>query len=116
MARYRKSPIRPGKKYEVIKATTKDIDGIDLGNRKYKFGPNGSMYINDSGVAKEIEQEYGHIKGNGDVVVSPVTISDGQKHFFGTPTSKQYAENYDRIFGGKNGRKVDSAVSDNSKI
>jgi hypothetical protein len=100
--KFTKPPLKTGKKFEVIKATTKPIDGIMVGDKNYKFGPNGSMYISDPGVAGEIEQEYGHHKGNGDVVVSPVTfVEPGHKYFFGAVVSRIYQENYDRIFRRK---------------
>jgi hypothetical protein len=98
--KYRKpSPQKLGKRFEVIKATTKPIDGIDVGGKHYKFGPNGAMYLSDSGVAAEIEQVYGHRKGNGDVTVSPVEFREhGHNYFFGAPNTKEYRDNFDRIF------------------
>lgn len=97
--RFSNKPLRPGKKFEVIKATTKDIDGLEIGGRKYRFGPNGSMYISDKGVANEIEKEFGHRVGNGDVTVSPVEVREpGHKYFFGAITSQTFRDNFDRIF------------------
>ena len=98
-----RKPQRPrpeGMKYEVIKATTKDIDGINMDGFDYKFGPNGSMYLSDPGVAKEIDKEYGHREGNGDVTVSPVLfVEPGHRYFFGSG-SRAFRENFDRIFRG----------------
>lgn len=75
------------------------MKGINVGGKDYNFGPNGSMYISDSGVAKEIEQEYGHRVGNGDVTVSPVEFREpGHTYFFGSPGSQRYRDNFDAIF------------------
>ena len=94
-----KRPRPEGKKYEVIKASQKNIDGVDVEGRNYKFGPNGSMYISDPGIANAIDKEYGHKEGNGDVVVSPVLfVEPGHKYFFGASTSRTFRENFDRIF------------------
>lgn len=79
---------KPGKRYEVVKATTKNINGVRLDKQEYKFGGNGSFMLSDPGAAKEIEKEYGHREGNGDVVVSPVTIEEpGHKYTFGPSSS-----------------------------
>ena len=59
----------PKKKYEVIKATTREIEGVMVGGRERRFAPNGSMTLNDSGEAAEIDKVLG-AKGTGEVVVT----------------------------------------------
>jgi hypothetical protein len=39
----------PKKKYEIIKATTRDIPGVMVGGRRKVFQPNGTLSINDPG-------------------------------------------------------------------
>jgi hypothetical protein len=67
---------KTGKAFEIVRATKKDDPGIMVGGKYYEYGPNGTMYVRDPGVANEIEKELGHIKGTGDVVVSPVEFRD----------------------------------------
>lgn len=72
MAEYSKYGVRYGKKHMVIKATTKPAAGVKLGDKEYKFNSmaGNAFYLNDSGVAKEIDREWGAGKGGtGDVVV-----------------------------------------------
>ena len=57
------------KRYQVIKATTRDIPGITVGGRKKMFGRNGSFETNDPGEAAEINKVLG-AKGTGEVVVT----------------------------------------------
>jgi hypothetical protein len=102
------------KKYEVIKATTKNMKGVNVGGRKYKFGGNGSFTLSDSGVAAEIEQEYGHHKGNGDVVVSPINIEEhGHKYTFGP--NKRYAKAWEALIERRKNKRKQSWVLDKNQ-
>lgn len=86
------------KKYQVIKATQRDIPGVYVGGRKKIFSPNGSFETDDAGEAAEIDQVLG-AKGTGEVVVTPYNEKEhGHNYRFGGLTSKQARENYDRIF------------------
>ncbi len=58
------------KKYQVIKATTKELSGLTVGGREKKFERNGSFETTDAGEAKEIDKVLG-AKGTGEVVVTP---------------------------------------------
>ena len=57
------------KKYQVIKATTREIPGVFVGGKKRMFGANGSFETNDPGEAAEINKVLG-AKGTGEVVVT----------------------------------------------
>jgi hypothetical protein len=59
----------PNKKYQVIKATTREIPGLRVGGRVKKFQPNGTFETADAGEAKEIDKVLG-AKGTGEVVVT----------------------------------------------
>ena len=76
---------RPGRKFEVIKATQKPSNEVVLGDRHFKFGRQGAFYLNDAGIAAEIEKEFGHKKGNGDVVISPIELVDAEGHRWNFP-------------------------------
>ena len=78
---------KPGKKFEVVKATKRPIKGLALDDKQFKFGRNGGFYVNDPGVARELERTYGHKKGNGDVVISEIRVADveGHNYFFPIP-------------------------------
>jgi hypothetical protein len=58
------------KKFQVIKATTKEIPGLTVGGRVKKFAANGTFEVDDPGEAKEIDKVLG-MKGTGEVVVTP---------------------------------------------
>lgn len=60
----------PKKKYQVIKATTKEISGLTVGGRPKQFAKNGTFETNDPGEAAEIDKVLG-AKGTGEVVVTP---------------------------------------------
>jgi hypothetical protein len=70
-----KSGCKAGKKHMVVKATTRDIDGVHLDGRDYKFQQGNSFYVKDDGAAREIEQEYG-MKGRDQVVVAPINMRE----------------------------------------
>lgn len=59
----------PKKKYQVIKATTRDIPGVMVGGRVRKFAKNGTFETTDPGEAAEIDKVLGR-KGTGEVVVT----------------------------------------------
>src|SRR5512138_1269166 len=94
MTERNKNGYKLGKRYEVVKATTKPGDSVTLGDKEFKFGGNGSFYLSDSGIANELESVYGHRKGNGDVVISPVTFAD-QDHRYTFGTSKAFSDAWD---------------------
>lgn len=91
----------PKKKYQVIKATTREIPGVYVGGKKRVFDRNGTFTVSDSGEANEINKVLG-AKGTGEVVVTPykdhTTNEPGHRYTFGAMTSQQARENYDRIF------------------
>ncbi|MHA2070122.1 MAG: hypothetical protein ACXABY_37625 [Candidatus Thorarchaeota archaeon] len=77
------------KSYEIIKSSerSKDIKGLLVGagrHRKMKFDKHGRMIVHDAGVAKEIDQKYGHKGGSKDVVV--VEVDDLRPEHRGTKT------------------------------
>jgi hypothetical protein len=57
------------KKFEVIKATTRELSGVTVGGRQKMFKPNGTFETTDAGEAKEIDKVLG-AKGTGEVVVT----------------------------------------------
>ena len=86
------------KKFQVIKATTREIPGIYAGGKKRLFGKNGTFTISDEGEAREINKVLG-VKGTGEVVVTGVTEKEhGHNYRFGGFTSQQARDNFDAIF------------------
>lgn len=76
------------KKYQVIKATTRDIPGLTVGGRVKKFAKNGTFETNDAGEAAEIDKVLG-AKGTGEVVVVQNEQKEqGHTYTFGAMTSK----------------------------
>lgn len=59
----------PKKKYEVIKATTRELSGLKVGGRVKNFAHNGTFETSDPGEAAEIDKVLG-AKGTGEVVVT----------------------------------------------
>ncbi len=57
------------RKYQVIKATTRDNKGLLVGGKKRMFGKNGTFETDDAGEAEEINKVLG-VKGTGEVVVT----------------------------------------------
>lgn len=76
------------KKYQVIKATTREIPGVMVGGKKRMFGRNGSFEVSDPGEAAEINKVLG-AKGTGEVVVTNYTEKEhGHNYTFrGVDTS-----------------------------
>lgn len=107
--------INPGKKYEVIKATQREIDGVEVGGRKYKFGRNGGFMVNDKGAAREIEKEYGHREGNGEVVVSEVEIHEpGHNYKFGP--SAAFSRAWDEFEKRRNAKRNAENAGDDPEV
>lgn len=95
----------PKKKYQVIKATTRDIPGVTVGGRPKYFSKNGTLEVDDKGEAAEIDKVLGR-KGTGEVVVVENKEKEhGHNYTFGAFTSQAARDNFDRIFRKKNGRK-----------
>lgn len=83
----------PKKKYQVIKATTREIPGVYVGGRKKTFGKNGTFETDDLGEAEEIDKVLGK-KGTGEVVVTSYKEKEhGHTYTFGP--SKKYADAWD---------------------
>lgn len=57
------------KKYQVIKATTRENKGLFVGGKKRLFEKNGTFEVSDAGEAAEIDKVLG-AKGTGEVVVT----------------------------------------------
>ena len=80
----------PKKKYQVIKATTREIPGVTVGGKPRIFGKNGTFTVSDKGEAEEINKVLG-IKGTGEVVVTEDTIKEhGHTYRFGS--SRAFSE------------------------
>jgi hypothetical protein len=83
----------PKKKYEIIKATTRDIPGVMVGGRRKVFQPNGTLSINDPGEAAEIDKVLG---AKGTVVVTNYEDREpGHTYTFGT--SRKFADAWDEM-------------------
>ena len=71
-------------KWEVIRATRRDLPGIDVDGKQMKFGKDGAFRVNDEGVAAAIREEYAK---KGDVTVTriryPGAHDRGHRYFFG---------------------------------
>lgn len=73
----------PKKKFQVIKATTREIPGLYVGGREKHFAKNGTFETNDPGEAAEIDKVLG-AKGTGEVVVVPNEQKEhGHNYTFG---------------------------------
>lgn len=78
------------KRYQVIKATTRELDGLTVGGRVKKFSPNGTFETDDAGEANEINKVLG-AKGTGEVVVTNYTEKE-QGHTYTFGPSQKYAD------------------------
>jgi hypothetical protein len=80
----------PKKKFQAIKATTAEADGLIHDTREFKFEPNGTFVIEDEGLAREIDQVHGK-KGTQNLAIVPyddkTTREPGHKYTFG-PSAK----------------------------
>jgi hypothetical protein len=80
----------PKKKYQVIKATKREIPGLAVGGRVKKFSRNGTFETDDAGEAAEIDKVLGR-KGTGEVVVTSHNKKEpGHTYTFGP--SKTFAD------------------------
>jgi hypothetical protein len=72
-------------RWEVIKATTRDLPSINVDGKEMQFGREGAFRVSDPGVAAAIRQTYAQ---RGDVTVTRVRYphqSDrGHRYFFGS--------------------------------
>jgi hypothetical protein len=110
------------KKYQVIKATTKEISGLTVGGRVKKFQGNGTFEVDDPGEAKEIDKVLG-AKGTGEVVVTPYENKEpGHTYTFGA--SPKFASAWDEMMKRRkaktqkkrNKRRKGAEVQDDKKI
>lgn len=83
------------KKYQVIKATTREIPGLKVGGRVKKFAPNGTFETTDAGEAKEIDKVLG-AKGTGEVVVTPYEDKE-QGHTYTFGASPRFSSAWDEF-------------------
>jgi hypothetical protein len=80
----------PKRKFQVIKATTREIPGVTVGGRIKKFSSNGTFETADPGEAEEIDKVLG-VKGTGEVAVTSYTEKEpGHTYTFGP--SKNFSE------------------------
>lgn len=84
------------KKYQIIKATTKEIEGVTVGGKVRKFGKNGTFETSDAGEAREIDKVLG-ARATGEVVVTSYKEKEhGHTYTFGPMTSKNADEFWKR--------------------
>jgi hypothetical protein len=83
------------KKYQVIKATTRDISGLKVGGRVKKFSYNDTFETSDPGEAKEIDKVLG-AKGTGEVVVTPYEEKE-QGHTYTFGASQKFANAWEEF-------------------
>ncbi len=73
-----------GKKYMVINATKRPMNGVEVGGMRMKFGREGWLRVKDPGVANAIREKYGNT-----VTVTGVRAPDvhdrGHKFHFSVP-------------------------------
>ena len=86
------------KKYQVIKATKRDIPGVYVGGRKREFDRRGTFTTSDKGEAEEIDKVLGR-KGTGEVVVTPYkdheTNEPGHRYTFAS--TSRYREAWEEF-------------------
>lgn len=103
------------KKYQVIKATTRELEGVTVGGKQRLFGNNGTFSTSDKGEAEEINKVLGK-KGTGEVVVvADDVVEHGHKYKFGGFTSETARENFDRIFRKKKEKKRSKRMMSNHR-
>ena len=83
------------KKYQVVKATTRDIPGLTVGGRVKKFSSNGTFETSDAGEAREIDKVLG-MKGTGEVVVTNYEDKE-QGHTYTFGASKRFADAWEEF-------------------
>lgn len=112
----------PKKKYQVIKATTREIPGVYVGGKERRFGKNGTFTVSDKGEAEEINKVLG-AKGKGDVVV----IENKEKetgHTYKFGASSNFANAWDefkkrqkkRLSKKRNTRRTGAEVTDGKDL
>lgn len=109
------------KKYQVIKATTKEISGLTVGGREKRFAKNGTFETNDPGEAAEIDKVLG-MKGTGEVVVTPYDQKE-QGHTYTFGASRNFADAWeafeqrrkDKLSKKRNRRRTGAEVKHGSK-
>lgn len=73
---------KPTETYEIIKATQRPLDGINIDGREMRFNQSGAFRVKDRGVAMAIGQKH-----RGEVTVTkiaaPAPADRGHKYFFG---------------------------------
>jgi hypothetical protein len=85
------------KKWEVINASRRKVDAVDVG-RRLPFGTSGAFTVSDAGEAREIQQAVGQ-DGSDEVVVVETDnahVEPGHRYHFGF--ARKYSENFERIF------------------
>jgi hypothetical protein len=81
------------KKYQIVKATTREIPGLYVGGREKRFARNGTFETSDAGEAREIDMVLGR-KGTGEVAVTSYNEKEhGHTYRFGT--SRRFADAWD---------------------
>jgi hypothetical protein len=83
------------KKYQVIKATTREIPGLMVGGREKMFDARGTFETDDAGEAKEIDDVLGK-KGTGEVVVTNYKDKEAGHNYTFTGMIKERGGN-DRV-------------------
>ena len=112
----------PKKKYQVIKATKRDIPGVMVGGRQKLFDKNGTFETTDAGEAAEINKVLG-MKGTGEVVVTNYNEKEhGHNYTFrGVDTSHiRSVKDNGWVWVWKNGKQVrikrEQAIAEGYKI
>lgn len=83
------------RKFQVIKATTRDIPGLTVGGKPRYFGKNGTFQVSDEGEAREIDKVLG-AKGTGEVAVTSYTEKEhGHTYTFGA--SKKFSDAWEEF-------------------
>jgi hypothetical protein len=83
------------KKFQIIKATTREIPGLTVGGRVKKFDKRGTFETSDAGEAAEIDAVLGK-KGTGEVVVTDYKEKEhGHTYTFGA--SSNFASAWDEM-------------------
>lgn len=97
----------PKKKYQVIKATKRDIPGVMVGGRQKLFDKNGTFETTDAGEAAEINKVLG-MKGTGEVVVTNYNEKEhGHNYTFrGVDTSHLKVKDNGWVWVYKGGKQV----------
>lgn len=71
------------KKYQVIRATTKPIDGVTVNGQEMKFGRSGGFEVSDKGTRDAIEQQYGSGPMPDVILTERDHVDPGHRNFWG---------------------------------